>query len=118
MSSRYQYTKLPSEGYFIHHMILQAGAFDDPIRFGLITTSIITAPPYEALSSVWGYSQQACLEAALVDGPTFSIALDLSTALCHLRNEPGVSEERLMWIDAICLYFDRYRTEYHRNLRC
>ncbi|KUJ21216.1 uncharacterized protein LY89DRAFT_665662 [Mollisia scopiformis] len=44
-------------------------------------------------------------------------ALPFSPALYQAFLLQRRSPNEGLWIDAFCLYFDRYRTEYHRNLR-
>ncbi|CZR68124.1 uncharacterized protein PAC_18023 [Phialocephala subalpina] len=48
-----------------------------------------------------------------INGLELHVTSNLATALPFLR----VDRIRTIWIDAICIYFDRYRTEYLRNLR-
>ena len=42
------------------------------------------------------------------------VTKNLFIALRHLRRS---DPSRILWIDAICIYFDRYQTKYRRNLR-
>lgn len=81
-------------------MILQPSAFDDLIKFNLTTVTLFIAPPYEALSYAWGGAKPPFLESGIIEGSILPISSALSTALRHLRKS---SEERLLWIDAICI---------------
>jgi hypothetical protein len=50
------------------------------------------------------------------DGKPFAVTENLWPALTH----PGFKERddpRTSWVDAICLYVDRYQMKYGRNLR-
>ena len=64
-------------------------------------------PDYEALSYEWGRGDR--LRKVMIDEKPFSIRENLWLAMSHLQHD---SENRVFWIDAICLYFDRNRTEY------
>jgi hypothetical protein len=70
-------------------------------------------PPYEALSYCWGDpSDQIPIDCNGSGG--LKITKTLHSALLPLQLP---NQARLIWADAICIYFDRYRTEYRRNLR-
>lgn len=54
--------------------------------------------PYEALSYVWGNKESG--ERIWVDGCQFTVTENLCEALSNLRQP---REDRLLWIDAICI---------------
>lgn len=60
-------------------------------------------PQYEALSYVWG--TEPADRSILLDNTHFAIKPNLEAALKVLNKGKA---ERLLWIDSICLYFDRY----------
>jgi hypothetical protein len=68
---------------------------------------------YEALSYTWGDPYK---KAAIRVNSTENLIVkqSLESALRDLRLG---TERRVIWIDALCLYLDRYRTKYRRNLR-
>jgi hypothetical protein len=68
---------------------------------------------YEALSYCWG-DNTAFKTPIICNGARLEITRNLKSALQHLRDEENV---RILWVDAICLYLDRYRTKYCGNLR-
>jgi hypothetical protein len=78
----------------------------------LKVASLDDLPRYEALSYVWGQSDET--STIQLENDTFVVTPNLHSALRHLRRK---DEDQLLWIDAICLYVDRYQRNYHRNLR-
>ncbi|KAH8767132.1 hypothetical protein F5882DRAFT_363368 [Hyaloscypha sp. PMI_1271] len=58
---------------------------------------------YEALSYVWGDTLETL--PIWVDNNQFPVTVNLFAALLRLRDH---SFERIIWIDAICLYLDRH----------
>ena len=71
---------------------------DSPIRCRLLTTSLETTPPYEALSYNWGPLTQNCV--ITCDGRPSVVTQNLYDAILHLRR-PDL--ERLYWIDMLCI---------------
>ncbi|KAL2062121.1 hypothetical protein VTL71DRAFT_6387 [Oculimacula yallundae] len=71
-----------------------------PIRCSLFHTSFGSAPPYVALSYVWGESSGS--HSIHVDADHVSITSNLKHALQRLRPKPG-EEDLVMWVDAICI---------------
>ena len=69
-------------------------------------------PVYDALSYTWGDVFQ--IGEILVDGQPFRATSNLVAALEHFRS---TEHDVRLWIDAICLYVDRYQTKYRGNLR-
>jgi hypothetical protein len=64
---------------------------------------------YEALSYVWGDSDQTL--PILVHGKSFNVTVNLHAALLQLRNH---SIERILWIDAICIDQDNQAEKEHQ----
>lgn len=94
------YNPIDSKNQEIRVLHLAPGSFDDEIRMTLKRIHLIDAPSpeYEALSYVWG--TVTCSRAALVNGEPFTITSNLDIALRHLRQS---TEERILWIDAVCI---------------
>ena len=93
------------------HPAQQAVRYGDPIECNLVITSLSAPPTYQALSYAWG--TQPAVEEISLDGQRSKVTPNLEDALLQLT----IDATDLIWIDAICLYFDRYRTDYHRNLK-
>ncbi|KAK0124903.1 hypothetical protein ONS96_008781 [Cadophora gregata f. sp. sojae] len=68
------------------------------IRYSLNTVSLDEAPPYEALSYVWGDPNRT--REIILDGKSFRVTTNLARALRHLRDG---QKPRTLWIDAICI---------------
>jgi len=62
-----------------------------------------TAPQWEALSWLWG--AYGDFRTILVNGQMFEVTRNLFIALSHLRQR---RRERLLWIDALCMYLNRH----------
>ncbi|KAG4433046.1 hypothetical protein IFR05_011464 [Cadophora sp. M221] len=73
---------------------------DWPIRCSLFHTTFPEAPPYIALSYVWGESAGSQL--VTVDTDHVSVTPNLKHALQRLRPRPG-EQDLVMWVDAICI---------------
>ncbi|KAH9203704.1 heterokaryon incompatibility protein-domain-containing protein [Leptodontidium sp. 2 PMI_412] len=98
MASKHHYEPLASVDKSVRLVVLFPGSIDDDIEIRLIHTTIPNAPVHEALSYAWeeaDYSQTVKIE-----GNTLAISRALHIALLHLRSH---TEERVMWIDAICI---------------
>ncbi|OBT64927.1 hypothetical protein VE03_05679 [Pseudogymnoascus sp. 23342-1-I1] len=81
-------------------MVLAPGVAANPLHCSLSTIQINQAPPYEALSYVWGKKTDQTAELIFCDGHPISITPNLGKALRYLRfpNQP-----RYMWVDALCI---------------
>ncbi|PMD32427.1 hypothetical protein L207DRAFT_440454, partial [Hyaloscypha variabilis F] len=53
-------------------------------------------------------------EIIFLNGVLFKVTRNLYSALRHLRH---TDRFRTLWINAICLYIDRYQTKYYRSLK-
>ncbi|KAH6865668.1 heterokaryon incompatibility protein-domain-containing protein [Alternaria rosae] len=99
-----------TEGYHCHVPLGWAKAEDlrllklhpgnpgDPIRISLIATTSHDAPPYEAISYVWGSDLDH--SEIIVDGSRFRITKNLHDAFEALRYPASV---RTMWADQVCI---------------
>ncbi|KAK0105888.1 hypothetical protein ONS95_004400 [Cadophora gregata] len=100
---KYNYTPLDSRKDSIRLLRLHASPSADstwPIRCSLFHTTFASAPPYIALSYVWG--QQIGSQLISIDQEHVSITPNLRHALTRLRPKPGESD-LVMWVDAICI---------------
>src|SRR3984957_381778 len=80
-----------------------------------ILFTVLSSPArwvYPALSYAWGDPTQS--HHIHVRSTRLSINVNLNAALGRLR-QSGAS--RHTWVDAVCIYQDRHRTKYCRNLR-
>ncbi|KAG4444118.1 hypothetical protein IFR05_000347 [Cadophora sp. M221] len=78
--------------------ILQPGPRNASIRVKLGRSAFAERPRYEALSYTWGRADD--LRAIELNGTRVEVRKNLALALIHLRH---ASEERVLWIDAICI---------------
>jgi hypothetical protein len=94
------YTPLDPHNTVIRLATLVPGKFDDVlvVRLSIINLSSSKVTEYEALSYVWGTGTSP--HEAIVNGKALPIGVNLDCALRHLRYE---SQERVMWIDALCI---------------
>jgi hypothetical protein len=65
--------------------------------------------PYEALSYTWGDTKRTAR--ITLNGRSLLVTENLYTALLHLRSS---SEDRIMWIDAICIDQDNWEERGHQ----
>jgi hypothetical protein len=109
--------------------LLATDSEDGQIVCQLDHVSLDSQPQYIALSYVWGDGGSKS-ERILLNGKAFGITQSLHDALEYLRS-PGAAKVRgsqnatgplvspvgRIWVDAICIYQDRYRSKCCRNLR-
>jgi hypothetical protein len=91
------YSELPF-GRYIRLLYLDLGAGDDPITARLSTFALTEAPPYEALSYVWGHSGDH--KPIEVNNNTVLVTTNLRAALARVRY---ADRPRVVWADAICI---------------
>jgi Heterokaryon incompatibility protein (HET) len=83
----------------IRLLILEpAGNLTDPITCRLQHVTFVKKPKYEALSYTWG--DETVRHSISIEGRDFDVGTNLFDALRYLRHN---SEERTLWIDAICI---------------
>ena len=93
------YTSLPIQRETdIRLLTLYQGSGDDDIRCSLKVTDLYQKPFYEALSYCWGSPNEERL--IYLDKQEVRIRENLWWALRHLRL---ANEERILWIDALCI---------------
>lgn len=99
MDSSYQYKRLDHSTDAIRLIRILKG-HKDPIECEMFETCLdqVEGVPYEALSYVWGNKEST--NKILVDGYPFTVTENLFEALSNLRQ---FGEDRLLWIDAICI---------------
>lgn len=69
--------------------------------------------PYEALSYVWG--KEKSTDKIRVDGYPFTVTENLYQALSNLRRS---GEDRVLWVDAICINQSNHWVSDKLNTRC
>lgn len=96
----YQYAGLPRDKPWMRVMVLHAGSSLDEISITIRQERLDGSCSYEALSYVWG-SVVDKPETITVNGAKeLPITTNLSSALRYLRYP---AEERVLWVDAICI---------------
>lgn len=107
------YAPLDRTSREIRLLLLQSskGNGETPIQCKLIGVDIDNAPEFTALSYVWGNAKSR--ELIEVNGNPFAVTTHLGKILRHLRRD---SADIFIWVDAICIYQDRYRGKCCRNL--
>lgn len=80
---------------------LQPGPVASPITYRLDNVLLEDAPPYTALSYVWG-SPEPVNTVYIKDTPT-PVTANLHTALVHVRQESSIVT---LWVDALCICQD------------
>jgi hypothetical protein len=91
------YYPLPSSTS-IRLLRLKPGNPADRIECELSTVELDEAPPYEAISYVWGDPRTR--RRILCNGKKFTCRANLFMALKNVRNHDGV---RVLWVDALCI---------------
>jgi hypothetical protein len=100
-SKCYHYTPLDPSVDCIRLVILEPGPSSrtgQPIYCRLKHVPFSEKPKYEALSYTWG--DESVKHRIVIDKRDFQVGINLLNALTHLRYE---KEERVLWIDAICI---------------
>lgn len=85
------------EGYIRLVRLLPSKISDGPIRCNLFEVSFDDFPRWEALSYMWGEAN--CEKTITINGIETPIRKTLWDCLSHLRG----ANERVLWIDAICI---------------
>jgi Heterokaryon incompatibility protein (HET) len=112
MEQRFEYNPLGTSVDTIRLLVLHgAPSQESALSCSLFHTDLAECPDYEALSCEWG--NPAFTKSLRIEGAELPISENLHEALMHIR----IEHDCTLWIDAICTYFDQYRTECRRNLR-
>jgi hypothetical protein len=106
----YSYQAL-NNGNNIRLFHLEPGILGDPIRGSLVHVALSSKPDYDALSYTWGKS--ARVHKVYTPHGIITATTSLYSALARLRDLHRI---RVLWIDSLCIYPDRYRTKCCRNL--
>ena len=100
---RYQYSPLDADLKEIRLLTLHAGAFSADLEISVhkVALKLDTPPIYEALSYVWGTTENPVdIKVGPSGNGKLAITQNLAIALPYLRYE---NELRTLWIDAICI---------------
>ncbi|KAH8777179.1 heterokaryon incompatibility protein-domain-containing protein, partial [Hyaloscypha sp. PMI_1271] len=82
----------------IRLMVLEPGRKKGKMKCTLITTRLVDAPNYEAISYVWGSSVK--LGVIWCNGKKLEVTMNLYYALQTFRRR---FRQRVLWADAICI---------------
>lgn len=94
----FEYQPLPLSGEYIRQLILDPGQGDAPLSGRLVTTKLLDAPGFEAISYVWGASIRD--RWIVVDGRQLPITTSMEDALRQTRMP---EKQRTLWADSICM---------------
>lgn len=98
---RFVHQRLNSSRHIRLLRILPDKQATDSISIVLDQFSLDSTPSYTALSYVWGSAEQPCTISCNED--RLNVTENLLQALRHLRQSNTLIEERLLWVDAICI---------------
>jgi hypothetical protein len=101
---KYEPLDLSSNKPSIRLAVLHAVAISSAIRITLATAAFADRPRYEARSYTWG--RPDVLKGIALNGIRVDIRENLWDALVNLRD---AREDRVLWIDAICIQPNRRR---------
>jgi hypothetical protein len=96
---RYHYKNI-GEGRQIRLLRLKPGEESAAIYISIFEASLDEYPLYEALSYTWGDANVKSLITCNDEGDTLPVTRNCEAALRRLRSQ---TEERTLWIDAICI---------------
>lgn len=94
----YAYQPLPLSNEYIRQLILDPGQGDEPLSGRLVTTKMLDAPGFEAISYVWGASIRD--RWIVLDGRELPITTSVEDALRQARMP---EKHRTLWADSICM---------------
>ncbi|KAH6704369.1 heterokaryon incompatibility protein-domain-containing protein [Leptodontidium sp. MPI-SDFR-AT-0119] len=97
---KHDYDILRREPAEFRLVTIHSGVSPTPISASLTTHPLKAAPPYDALSYVWGPFDEEDPDFILLDGYPFVVTTNLFRALYSLRREHA---DRVLWIDAVCI---------------
>ena len=111
MPERHEYKPLsgPDQIRLLH---LHHGINDGQVRCELHHYALEDCPLYTAVSYAWGEEEPR--RVILLDGTQFTVRENLFSLLDYARQP---DEDRLLWIDAICIYSRRTAMKHLRTLR-
>lgn len=107
----YRYETIDLATDAIRLMRLSKGSYDEPIHCDLfqVYLSTIDGIPYEAVSYTWGESSQK-YDIVVQERP-FRITSNLQEALRYLR---FADQDRILWVDAVCIDQDNAAEKGHQ----
>jgi hypothetical protein len=103
------YSQLPRDSKTIRLLKIIPGQRSETIQCELQVTTLDSAPPFEALSYVWGNPNPP--DEIICNKQRKSVTPNLGAALKHLRLG---EEERLVWIGVICVNQDALDERSHQ----
>src|SRR6187402_2282009 len=96
--TKLQYTLLTTPKNSIRVAILHPGEREAAINVTIQQVKFVDRPQYHALSYTWGKPGDD--KGITINGSVVGVRSNLHAALLHLRDQ---KEERVLWIDAICI---------------
>lgn len=103
LEGRYVYSHL-SEDNTIRLLEIEPGIQSESLVGSIIHTKIADAPPYEAISYVWGNPEHVAH--ITCDGKKLGLTQSLDEALRIVRK---MDAPHLVWVDQICINQVRFR---------
>lgn len=94
----YEYQPLPLSDEYIRQLILDPDHGNDFLSGRLVTTKLLDAPVFEAISYVWAASTRD--RWIVVDGRQLPITTSVEDALRQTRMS---EQQRTLWVDSICM---------------
>lgn len=93
----------------VRYIVLEPGSTTEPLRCSLYTASLGDAPPFEAISYVWGDPERC--RPLLCDAKCLKITGNLEEALrqVRLRERP-----RTLWVDMVCINQEDKKEQGHQ----
>lgn len=95
--SQYKYRSLPNDRY-IRYLVLDPGKRDECLSGSLVIEHIDRVPEFDAISHVWGSSDQ--VSQMECNGKIIRLTASLSDALRRVRRPDAV---RNVWADQVCI---------------
>ena len=94
----YEYQPLPLSDQYIRQLILDPGQGDEFLSGSLVTTNLVNAPEFEAISYVWGARTRD--RWIIVEGRQLPITASMEDVLRQTRMP---EKQRTLWADSICI---------------
>ncbi|KAF4809533.1 Heterokaryon incompatibility protein 6, OR allele [Colletotrichum tropicale] len=105
------YDGLPVVGKWTRILLLEPGAYDDPVSCSLYLTPFQSAE-YEAISYVWGSTQDT--GSIVCQGLEIDVTANLVQSLRQVRY---ADQPRHLWVDALCInQRDLHEKAFHVNM--
>ncbi|KAF4996500.1 hypothetical protein FDECE_12416 [Fusarium decemcellulare] len=94
----FSYSPISAERAEIRLLVIEPGAWEEPLECRLQQAVLSEKPPYEALSYTWGDASDK--RPITLNGYSWQVTANLECALRSLRQQ---DKPRTTWIDALCI---------------